>query len=820
MIRTMRTIILYTRAILLMASILLLPSQLWAEAQPWVEYVSSSHELIFHYDEGKAASTATATYDLATTNKTPGWYDQRTDIQKVTFLSSFAQARPVTCYGWFSGMSNLTEIIGLKYLNTSEVTSMNRMFSACSKLTTLDMSTFYTPKLTDTQAMFASCTSLTSLDLSGLTTDKVTTMWQMFYNCVMLTELDISSFYIEKVKDMRMMFAGCKLLEQISVSDAFVVSDECLGDKMFQGCVKLPEFKTTSIGKEMATSTTAGGYLTVLQSAPWVRYDADSHTLTFRYDPQRSSNAYDVPSAGSEPAWSDVAGQVKQVVFSPLFLRYAPTTCYHWFKGMGSLTDIIGLEYLETSGVTSMNGMFSSCSSLTKLDLSGFTTSLVYDMNGMFQGCSSLAELDLSSFTTAAVNDMSNMFQRCDALTALDLKTFSTAKVDNMSGMFSSCSSLTALDLSSFTTAAVRDMSNMFYNCKALTSLDVSGFNTAKVTSMQGMFSGCNHLTELDLSSFLMTSVTSADSMFYNCIFMETIYVGEDFALNSSCTGDRMFGMCYSLPDFQYGNTGKYYAHYKKGGYLTLRRHFTVGETMYNVDGYDSPMCYTDVPFTDGEAYSAPCAFTFSSDNTASYTRSVTNHWATLCLPFAFSADNSTARFYSVGSYTDGTIAVEPLTGTIEAGTPVLAYVSEGELSVSATGAAAVDAPATADVLQGAFAQTEVKEDEYIIANDHFWNAAWLKQNNSAVKNVYVAPYRASLTLEKLSTSAKPNSISIGICEDETTGVTDASASLRLGDTTLDGAEMYDLQGRRLTAPQRGMIIVRKDGVSRKVVVR
>ena len=739
----MRTIILYTRAILLMASMLLLPSQLWAEAQPWAEYISSSHELIFHYDEGKASSTATATYDLPTTNKTPGWYTQRTDIQKVTFLSGFAQARPVTCYGWFSGMSNLTEICGLENLNTSEVTSMNRMFSGCSKLTTLDLSTFYTPNVTDTQAMFASCTSLTSLDLSGLITDKVTTMWEMFYNCVALTELDISSFYTEKVKDMRMMFAGCKLLEQICVSDAFVVSDACSGDNMFQGCVKLPEFKTTSIGKEMATSTTAGGYLTVLQPAPWVRYDADSHTLTFHYGPQRSSNAYDVPSAGSEPAWSDVAGQVKQVVFSSLFARYAPTTCYHWFKDMGSLTDIIGLEYLETSGVTSMNGMFSGCSSLTKLDL--------------------------SSFSTAAVNDMSNMFS----------------------------------------------------NCEALTELDVSGFNTEKVTNMSGMFQYCKSLTELDLSSFLMTSVNSADYMFYNCVATDAIYVGEHFAVNDDCTDNGMFSACFGLTYFQEDKVGKQCAHYKTRGYLTLRRHFTVGEAQYNVDGYDSPTCYTDVPFTDGAAYSAPCAFTFSSDNTASYTRSVSNHWATLCLPFAFSADNNTARFYSVGSYTDGTIAVEQLTGTIAAGTPVLAYVSEGnELSVTAMGAAAVDAPAIADVLQGAFAQTEVKEDEYIIANDHFWNAAWLKKNNNAVKNVYVAPYRASLTLEKLSTDAKPNSISIAFGEDETTGVTDASASLRLGDIALDGAEMYDLQGRRLTAPQRGMIIVRKDGVSRKVVVR
>ena len=239
------------------------------------------------------------------------------------------------------------------------------------------------------------------------------------------------------------------------------------------------------------------------------------------------------------------------------------------------------------------------------------------------------------------------------------------------------------------------------------------------------------------------------------------------------------------------------------------------------MDGYDSPTCYTDVTFTDGSAYSAPCAFTFSSDNTASYTRTVSNHWATLCLPFAFSADNSTARFYSVKSYADGNIAVEPITGIIAAGTPVLAYIADGnEFSVTATGAAAVAEAKQLSELKGAFAQTNVADEDYIIANDHFWNAGWLKQNNDAVKNVYVAPYRASLSLT--STEAKPNSISIDL--GETDGIdsieaTDPSAFLD-GEVTDPSVSFYDLQGRRLTAPQRGMIIIRKGGVSRKVIVK
>ena len=134
-------------------------------------------------------------------------------------------------------------------------------------------------------------------------------------------------------------------------------------------------------------------------------------------------------------------------------------------------------------------------------------------------------------------------------------------------------------------------------------------------------------------------------------------------------------------------------------------------------------------------------------------------------------------------------------------------------LILTATGAVAVAEAKQLSELKGAFAQTEVADDDYIIANDHFWNAAWLK-NNGDVKNVYVAPYRASLSLT--STDAKPNSISIDL------GETDGIDSIEATDPSafLEGAELYDLQGRRLSAPKSGVMIIRKGGVSRKVVIK
>ena len=156
--------------------------------------------------------------------------------------------------------------------------------------------------------------------------------------------------------------------------------------------------------------------------------------------------------------------------------------------------------------------------SLEAIDFGGcFDTGNVTDMGGMFSGCSSLTELDVSGFDTGNVTDMSWMFDGCSSLTELDVSGFDTGNVTYMGGMFSGCSSLTELDLSGFDTGNVTDMWWMFYRCSSLTELDVSGFDTGNVTDMSWMFDGCSSLTELNVSGFDTSNVTDTSLMFYGC---------------------------------------------------------------------------------------------------------------------------------------------------------------------------------------------------------------------------------------------------------------------------------------------------------------
>ena len=131
------------------------------------------------------------------------------------------------------------------------------------------------------------------------------------------------------------------------------------------------------------------------------------------------------------------------VVFDASFASVRPKKCQYWFLNFTSLTTIEGLQYLNTSQVTTMYSMFANCYELTSLDLSTFNTHQVTNMGTMFQGCSKLQTLNLASFDTSNVDNMGSMFKGCTALTTIYVSpTWTTAKVDTWSDMFSGCTSL------------------------------------------------------------------------------------------------------------------------------------------------------------------------------------------------------------------------------------------------------------------------------------------------------------------------------------------------------------------------------------------
>ncbi|NBA17503.1 BspA family leucine-rich repeat surface protein [Enterococcus hirae] len=419
-------------------------------------------------------------------------------------------------------LKNVTEIEGLSQLDTSNVTDMRCMFSDMRSVINLDVSGFDTSNVTSMNYMFKNMSSITSLDVSGFDTSNVTDMEYMFRRMSSLTSLDLSNFDTHKVTDMREMFVDTPL-KKLILGDTFKFVESGSENAKLTSAWKREDgtgkvYTAEDFMKNYGTGDlTAGTYVSV-ETGTWgtspYMFDENTGVLTIE--------AGELSSSAESPWNSDKVDSeaIKKIVLAGKVV--APEDSAYLFssdltgsKYLNNLTEIEGLNQLDTSNVTNMSYMFKEMSNLTSLDVSSFDTSKVTDMSYMFYR-NGVTSLDVSGFDTSKVTVMSYMFLGMKNITNLDVNGWNTSNVTSMHGMFSGMSSVTSLDLSGFDTCNVTTMREMFREMGNLTSLDLSGFDTSNVTDMSTMFYDMDNLTSLDVSSFDTSKVTTMESMFKN----------------------------------------------------------------------------------------------------------------------------------------------------------------------------------------------------------------------------------------------------------------------------------------------------------------
>ena len=717
-------------------------------------------------------------------------------IKYIVFDKSFSTYTPTSLNGFFYRLKNLEKITGLEYLNTEKVTDMQKMFSNCK--------------------------NLSSLDLSNFNTEKVTDMNKMFYKCNKLSSLDLSNFNTEKVTNMSGMFFGCSALTTIYASDNFKTDKVTVGSNMFGGCTNLKGYDSSKTDHTYANCS-ATGYFT--PGCAYAEFDNATKTLTFRYKRVKPEGAYDLNVGDNDPGWYAQRENIEKVVFDASFANARPTSCYRWFYKCTSLTEIEGIENLNTQNVENMRYMFTSCIKLKSLDVSKFNTANVTHMSNMFEDCEELSSLDLSNFDTRNVKYMDKMFRNCNSLTSLDLSNFDTQNLNFMSQMFHNCNSLTSLDVSNFNTQKVIEMSLMFYNCNSLTSLDVSNFDTQTVVNMSEMFYGCQNLSSLDLSKFDTQNTTYMYKMFYGCSGLKTIYVSDKFVITKEKDGSNMFSGCTNLKGFidYISNSDKdnnEYANYKTGYFTKLvgkngdEKIGAAGETLAT----DNLVLADDKDFVAYEPFAAKNAF---------YIRVIPegSTWGTLCLPFTIDQSQETGcKFYSLTGIDNDNkcITLESCEeGKIPAGTPVLFKMNEGvqELEISAQNTDLVKEPVAGtntDVnLVGSFTKIGgngnqgLDKNDYIIGKDKFWRVFDLNDGNG----VGIKPMRAYIH-PATAAQARAAMLSIGK-GDGTTAIDNLNAI-----SNDANAEYYDANGRRTNGLQKGLNIVKRGSKTYKIMVK
>ena len=426
------------------------------------------------------------------------------------------------------------------------------------------------------------------------------------------------------------------------------------------------------------------------------------------------------------------------------------------------------------------------------------------------------------SFKKFEPTTLSSFFKELKYLTSISgLENLNTTHVTDMSKMFYNCYELNSLDLSQFNTGNVEKMNEMFYNCHGLNSLDLSAFNTAKVNNMDRMFYYC-FVKTIDLSSFNTANVENMNEMFAGASLVVNIYASDLFKTDKLKSSEKMFYYCTKLPNFNKDEVDATHANYGAGGYFKK----IVGQKgSVTLGANGEPLAVAELTLTDDdEDFKAYESFIATS---ASYRRTLKEGttWATLCLPFEVSLEGKNFRAFKLLSADDAkeTVELEEIETSIEAGTPVIIKMKDGETKLKfsvANKAIAKDVQTseTADgnyQLHGLYAKKVfvkgADDNCYIVKGNKLMNPSKLLENTK-VNEVNCKAFRAYM-VNNSSTPAGAKMFSIGF--DET-----ATAIDNLNNTADDKAEYYDLQGHRLNGPQKGINIVKRGNKTMKVIIK
>lgn len=600
MIKKMTQYLLQRRCTLSLLLMLMLLQPAMAQKQTRIMYARLDREtqtLTLYYDTnfGKGNDQGIS--------ESPLWMqlDERMKIKSVVFDESFKDARPTTCVSWFLWFEALTTIEHLDYLNTSEVEYMNSMFTKCTSLETLDLSSFNTEKVTDMQTMFEGstnlrtinlpkgfigsnvtdlngmfrgCVSLTELDLSGSNAEKVKNMGSMFYGCVALSNLNLSGFKTGSLTEMRYLFSSCQSLESLDLS-GFNTENVTSMASMFSQCSSLRSLDLSSFN----TSKVIGMDLmffncTNLESIDLSSFETENlHQMPHMFYSCTKLETLDLSSFATPNMTSMLSAfqnckNLKTIYVTSAFTTDKGTEGRTAFAGCVNLPNYnpnkTGVEMAHTG-----EGGYLTAATASWVRWDAPTGTLSFHRgatkpagdNILGLGYGKNPEWDThaaeiqkvvfkAGFRDETHTTCSNWFNGCTNLTSIEgIENLNTSNVKNMSGMFALCSNLETLDLSHFNTEKVTTMAQMFYGCTKLHNLNIDNFNTENVSYMNGMFEGCSGLDTLDLSHFNTRYVRKSgfNYMFNGCSSLSSLDVSNFTTDKPSMQLDGLFKGCRSL---------------------------------------------------------------------------------------------------------------------------------------------------------------------------------------------------------------------------------------------------------------------------------
>jgi surface protein len=178
-------------------------------------------------------------------------------------------------------------------------------------------------------------------------------------------------------------------------------------------------------------------------------------------------------------------------------------------------------------GITSTQGMFNGCSSITTVNnMNSWDVSNVTNMGSMFRNTNSFNQ-NIGNWNVSGVTNMIDMFNNATSFNQ-NIGSWNVSSVTDIAAMFEFATSFNQ-NIGGWNVSGVTNMTNMFYNATSFNQ-NIGGWNVSGVTNMTNMFYNATSFNQ-NIGSWNVSNVTNMNSMFnYATSFNQNIggwYMGE-----------------------------------------------------------------------------------------------------------------------------------------------------------------------------------------------------------------------------------------------------------------------------------------------------
>ncbi len=241
------------------------------------------------------------------------------------------------------------------------------------------------------------------------------------------------------------------------------------------------------------------------------------------------------PSVGTY--WIEISGTFPQILFGNGGDRLKLLEIQNWgnivwdsmlnaFWGCENM-DVTAVDTPNLSNVTTLERMFSNCTSLTNLNnsISNWTVSNVTDMRRTFENSS--FNVNINNWNVSNVTRMDNMFASATAFNQ-NIGNWNVSNVTNMSQMFNEATNFNnggSGDINNWDVSEVTSMLFMFVDASAFNQ-NIGSWNVSKVTNMSNMFNGATNFNNGgsdSIKDWNVGEVTTIRRMFENTVFNQPI---------------------------------------------------------------------------------------------------------------------------------------------------------------------------------------------------------------------------------------------------------------------------------------------------------